>query len=177
MRDLAVVANVSTSTLYNLYQSKDTLILVALEDLLTSLNEAVVATGAKGVNRSIRRIEGIAEQIVETPQYAEAMGKMLFTAHPSDAIVKALLGSALVVHQEELAEMVELGELRDGTDRDFLARSMASNGWSVILMWMKGYVPIADFRREYVRSAVSVLVPWLNDAAAADARRSLSQAS
>ena len=93
MRDLASAAQVSTSTLYNLYQGKDTLILIALEDLLLELNEAVQVTGAKGIERCIKRFEVIADQIVKTPAYAEAMARMLFTAAAADPIVQALMGA------------------------------------------------------------------------------------
>lgn len=161
MRDLAVEAHVSTSTLYNLYQSKDTLLLAALQDQLAGLNERVLATGAKGASRSQKNAEAVADQIVETPRYAEAMAKMLFTADQSDPIVKVLLGASMAGQLEVLDEMIELGELDPGADRDFIARSLASTGWSAILMWMKGYVALHDFKREYVRNTMMTLLPWL----------------
>ena len=161
MRELAVMADVSTATLYNLYQSKDTLILAALQDLLAELNERAVSTGATGLERWWRRVEIIADQIVDTPRYAEAMGRMLFTADASDPVVQALLGGALGVHQDELDEMKTAGQLAETIDRDFLARCMASTGWSVILMWMKGYVALHDFKQEYGRNAAYTLIPFL----------------
>ena len=161
MRDLAAAADVSTSTLYNLYQSKDILILAALEDLLADLNDIVVAAEATGLDRFLKRVEVIANQIVENPQYAEAMGKMLFNADASHPIVSILVGSSLSSHRQELEEMAQRRELRDDTDRDFLARSLASTGWSVILMWMKGYVALHDFKREYVRNCAATLLPWV----------------
>ncbi len=166
MRDLAESADVSTSTLYNLYQSKDTLILVALEDLLAGLNDRVLAEGVTGLDRVHRRAQVIAQQIVDTPLYAEAMGRMLFVAEASDPIVKALLGSTMANNVEAIDEMIQSGELRSDTDRDFLARSLASIGWSVILMWMKGYVALHDFAREYERSVLMSLLPWAAPAAA-----------
>lgn len=164
MRDLAVMADVSTATLYNLYQSKDTLILAALQHLLAELNERAVSTGATGLERWWRRVEIIADQIIETPRYAEAMGRMLFNADASDPIVQALLGGALEIHQTELQQMKAAGQLRDGIDRDFLAREMASTGWSVVLMWMKGYVALHDFKKEYSRNAAYTLIPFLTPA-------------
>jgi AcrR family transcriptional regulator len=161
MRDLAVVAEVSTSTLYNLYQSKDTLILAALEDVLAGLNDVVISSGAIGLDKTIVRIEGLADQIVATPQYAEAMGRMLFNADQPDPIVKALMSAALALHTEELLEMKVAGELRDGVDEKFLARSMASTGWSVVLLWMKGYAALHDFRQEYIRNSLATLLPWV----------------
>lgn len=159
MRELAVIADVSTSTLYNLYQSKDTLILAAVEDLLANINGVVAATGTVGLDRFLTRVSAVADQIVDTPQYAEAMGKMLFSADAGDPIVHLLLGASLSFNREELAEMAARGELREEIDRDFLARSLSSIGWSTVLMWMKGYVSLHDFKQEYVRNAVVMMLP------------------
>jgi len=165
MRELAVIADVSTSTLYNLYQSKDALILAALEDQLAEINAVVVKTNTSGLGRYVARVEAVADQIVETPKYAEAMGKMLFSADAQDPIVQLLIGTSLSFNREELAEMAVSGELRLETDRDFLARLLSSVGWSTVLMWMKGYVALHDFKQEYVRNAVTITLPYVTQAA------------
>lgn len=165
MRELAVIADVSTSTLYNLYQSKDTLILAALEDQLADINAVVAETNTSGLGRFLARVDAVADQIVETPKYAEAMGKMLFGADAHDPIVQLLIGTSLSFNREELAEMAGCGELRQETDRNFLARSLSSTGWSTVLMWMKGYVALHDFKQEYVRNAVTMMLPYVTQAA------------
>ena len=165
MRELAVIADVSTSTLYNLYQSKDTLILAALEDQLADINAVVAETHTSGLGRFLARVDAVADQIVETPKYAEAMGKMLFGADAHDPIVQLLIGTSLSFNREELAEMAGCGELRQETDRNFLARSLSSTGWSTVLMWMKGYVALHDFKQEYVRNAVTMMLPYVTQAA------------
>lgn len=173
MRELAVIADVSTSTLYNLYQSKDTLILAALEDQLADINAVVAETNTSGLGRFLARVEAVADQIVETPKYAEAMGKMLFGADAHDPIVQLLIGTSLSFNREELAEMAGCGELRQETDRNFLARSLSSTGWSTVLMWMKGYVALHDFKQEYVRNAVTMLLPYVTQAAEVRLRQRL----
>jgi AcrR family transcriptional regulator len=165
MRELAVIAEVSTSTLYNLYQSKDTLILAALEDQLADINAVVAETHTSGLGRFLARVDAVADQIVEMPRYAEAMGKMLFSADAHDPIVQLLIGTSLSFNREELAEMAGCGELRQETDRNFLARSLSSTGWSTVLMWMKGYVALHDFKQEYVRNAVTMMLPHVTQAA------------
>lgn len=122
MRELAVIADVSTSTLYKLYQSKDTLILAALKDQLADINAVVAETNTSGLGRFLARVEAVADQIVKTPEYAEAMGKMLFGADAHDPIVQLLIGTSLSFNREELAEMAGYGELRQETDRNFLTR-------------------------------------------------------
>jgi AcrR family transcriptional regulator len=173
MRELAVIADVSTSTLYNLYQSKDTLILAALEDQLADINAVVAETNTSGLGRFLARVEAVADQIVETPKYAEAMGKMLFGADAHDPIVQLLIGTSLSFNREELAEMSSCGELRQETDRNFLARSLSSTGWSTVLMWMKGYVALHDFKQEYVRNAVTMMLPYVTPAAEVSLRQRL----
>ena len=173
MRELAVIADVSTSTLYNLYQSKDTLILAALEDQLADINAVVAETNTSGLGRFLARVEAVADQIVETPKYAEAMGKMLFGADAHDPIVQLLIGTSLSFNREELAEMASCGELRQETDRNFLARSLSSTGWSTVLMWMKGYVALHDFKQEYVRNAVTMMLPYVTPAAEVRLRQRL----
>lgn len=173
MRELAVIADVSTSTLYNLYQSKDTLILAALEDQLADINAVVAETNTSGLGRFLARVEAVADQIVETPKYAEAMGKMLFGADAHDPIVQLLIGTSLSFNREELAEMASCGELRQETDRKFLARSLSSTGWSTVLMWMKGYVALHDFKQEYVRNAVTMMLPYVTPAAEVRLRQRL----
>jgi len=165
MRELAVIADVSTSTLYNLYQSKDTLILAALEDQLANINAVVAEAGTSGLGRFLARVNAVADQIVEKPKYAEAMGRMLFSADAHDSIVQLLIGTSLSFNREELAEMADRGELREETDRNFLARSLSSTGWSTVLMWMKGYVALHDFKQEYVRNAVTMMLPCVTPAA------------
>ena len=173
MRELAVIADVSTSTLYNLYQSKDTLILAALEDQLADINAVVAETNTSGLGRFLARVEAVADQIVETPKYAEAMGKMLFGADAHDPIVQLLIGTSLSFNRKELAEMAGCGELRQETDRNFLARSLSSTGWSTVLMWMKGYVALHDFKQEYVRNAVTMMLPYVTQAAEVRLRQRL----
>ena len=173
MRELAVIADVSTSTLYNLYQSKDTLILAALEDQLADINAVVAETNTSGLGRFLARVDAVADQIVETPKYAEAMGKMLFSADAQDPIVQLLIGTSLSLNREELAEMAVCGELRQETDRGFLARLLSSTGWSSVLMWMKGYVALHDFKQEYVRNAVTIMLPYVTQVAEVRLRQRL----
>ena len=149
------------------------MILAALEDVLADINEVVVATGTSGLERFLTRVSAVADQIVETPAYAEAMGKMLFSADAQDPIVQMMIGASLSFHREELAEMAARGELREDTDRDFLSRSLSSIGWSTVLMWMKGYVDLHDFKREYVRTSVSMMLPSVTVTAEARLRQLL----
>ena len=60
MRDLAAAADVSTRTLYNLYENKDTLILAASRELLDAIGQQL--GDRTGMERLISRLDGTAAQ-------------------------------------------------------------------------------------------------------------------
>ena len=82
MRDLADSANVSPTTLYNLFGGKDALVLAALRDLLDQIAVRVAQSEATGMQRLLIGAEEIGRQIVATPEYAEGMTRTLFNADP-----------------------------------------------------------------------------------------------
>lgn len=159
MRDLAGLANVSPTTLYNLFDSKDTLILAALTDLLAQLEQAVEKTNTTGLDRLLVNADEVAKQILNTPHYAEAMARLLFNAAPDDPITEVLLHNTVGNNRVALMDMCEAGEFRRDVDIDLFARRLSSNGWMLILQWMKGYIPNSELREEYRRGVVLTLLP------------------
>ncbi|MBT4161679.1 MAG: TetR/AcrR family transcriptional regulator [Gammaproteobacteria bacterium] len=160
MRELADEADVSTATLYNLFKSKDDLILAASQDLLSDVVQQTKGSG-RGIAHLVARIEAYAEMIIANPKYADAMGRMLFTAEPSAPVVNLLISQTREQSMRELREMREDNELLDDIDLERLSRDIVGVTWSVILMWMKGFIAMHDFRREYVGRIVGALLPWL----------------
>lgn len=161
MRDVADAAGVSPTTLYNLFQNKDTLVLAAQEDLLEQLATSVRAQEKRGLDYLITSAEVISDQVVHTPRYADAMVKLLFKGDPADPICQILLGDVIRQNRSRVEEMLELGEIRSDVDVDVLARCLAGDGWATILFWMKGFIAVQDFKREYVGRLLMTLVPYL----------------
>jgi TetR/AcrR family transcriptional regulator, cholesterol catabolism regulator len=161
MRDVAESAGVSPTTLYNLFQSKDGLVLAGLEDLLQRLSDSARVEEQSGLARLIASAEAVADQVVRTPRYAEAMARMLFNSAPADPICRMLLGEAIRQNRLRLEEMREQHELRGDLDPDHVARLLAGDSWSTILLWMKGFVALQDFPREYLRRLLATLTPLM----------------
>ena len=86
MRDLAIAADVSTATLYNLYNGKDELILAAVQELLRDISVSIEYQRTV-LDHLMARYGVTADVIVENPRYADAMGRMLLVAEPSAPIV------------------------------------------------------------------------------------------
>ncbi len=157
MRDLAVSAEVATTTLYNLYQNKDNLILAALQEVTDNLFLQIESEKLSGIDRYISAREKVANQIASSPNYTLAMTRMLFNAEPADPIVKVVLGQGIKAQKQRLSELVGTGDLPADVDLGFLARSISSSSWSTILLWSKGFVALHDFPDEYVRVGLSIL--------------------
>ncbi len=161
MREVANSASVSPTTLYNQFQNKDGLILAAQTEVLAQVSASVAARAKSGIEHLIASAEAIAEQVVQNPRYAEAMTRMLFNGSPTDPICQILLGSVVQQNRNRILEMLELGEVHKDVDVDLFARTLAGDAWATILLWMKGFIALQDFKRDYVLRLLMTLAPVL----------------
>ncbi len=160
MRDVAAASDVSPTTLYNLYDNKDGLVLAALDDLLTQLATSV-PEALKGLEGVTARSRAYAQNIVRNPRYAEAMARMLFNARPTDPIARMLLHNGIAARRQSILEMQSLGEMRKDIDVDFFAQQWGVSSWSVILLWTHGHIPLEAFEESYVRAELHALLPGM----------------
>ena len=160
MREVAAASGVSPTTLYNLYDNKDGLVLAALNDLLAQLTTAVPAE-LNGLDGVIARSRAYAQNIVRSPRYAEAMARLLFNARQTDPIAKLLLHNAIAARRQSILELKSLGEMRMEIDVDFFAQQWGVSSWSTILLWLHGQIPLAEFEAHYVRAELHALLPGL----------------
>lgn len=165
MRDLATAANVSPTTLYNLYTNKDDLVLASLRDRLEGLDREVRASALQGIEHLLHRCDVLAGGILEMPRYAEAMALMLFSARPHAPIVQILITNVTAQHVSALQIMQELGEVRADADIASTARDMCTAAWSAIMLWTKEIISTDDFRDEYTRVHMAALWPALTSEA------------
>ena len=160
MRDVAAASDVSPTTLYNLYDNKDGLVLAALDDLLTQLATSV-PEDLKGLASVVARSRAYAQNIVRNPRYAEAMARMLFNARPTDPIARMLLHDAIGARTRALEEMQTLGEIRRDIDVAFYAQQWGVANWSTILLWTHGQITLKEFEATYIRAELHALLPGM----------------
>jgi AcrR family transcriptional regulator len=159
MRNLAAAAKVSPTTLYNLYENKDVLILSALRDQLADVARRAKASPEDGFEYILRSRQAVAQQIIDTPKWAAAMTRLLFQAGPDDPITETLLTGAVADQSRALEVMRDAGQLNPDTDLESLGRTMVGANWSSILMWTKGLLPLGRLPDEYVRHGLLLLFP------------------
>jgi TetR/AcrR family transcriptional regulator, cholesterol catabolism regulator len=169
MEALALRAGVVKKTLYNLYGSKDALLIAAISEVIAAYRGP--AGGAeRGIPAMIASRVAASRQIAATPEYADAMARALGQAGPGHPLVRVLLQDAVadcVLHLEaaradrELVPDVDIAEV---------AEQLISQVWGLILLWQKGLVPLCEFERRAVRG---LLIPLL--AVTRGARRRMLQ--
>ena len=159
MRALADKAKVAPATLYNLYSSKDQIVVAAVTDLFEELAEEVAATGvAEGVEFLVESAKASGEQIRRTPAYAEAMSIVVFNLQPDHPLVDALLARAYHIAAEQLAIARRKGQLLPHVDVDNLARHLMGQSWGMVLLWRMGFICVEDVVDERARNYLMTLI-------------------
>lgn len=160
MQRLAEAAEVSTKTLYNLYGSKDELLLSSVENLLQQLQEASSSRGGReGVEALMALCEVSAQQVVATPHYSEVLAKALFGADKEHRLTRILLGDTLQQAEQAFAASQQQGEIDAEADVKALAKLFTAHQWGLILAWDKGLIPLADYPEVALRSQLTTILP------------------
>jgi AcrR family transcriptional regulator len=164
MRDLANAANVSPTTLYNLYVDKDALVLAASSDLLHDIRANVdMRAPDSGYERILVAIDMQARQIECTPEIAAAMTRALFQAPPDHPFVRSMLWATHKQTLVSLRTMQELGQLRADVDIPLLTRVLTAAPFGSMLLWAKDLLPITELRRTLRDTALAILIAHTQD--------------
>ena len=153
MRDLASASNVSEKTLYNLFESKDRLVMRAVADLLDAIVQGVEAQSRQpGLDTILLYSQAMTRQILETPAYAHAMAQALFHADEGNPLVDILLQSNERYLHLELQHALTRGELHEDANVQQLAGLLLANMWGVLLLWQKGLLSLQALPGASMRS-------------------------
>ena len=160
MRDVAILANVSPTTLYNLYNTKDELLLEALrESVAEGWNRASEEVAEIGFDRLVVQLHHSVEQAREEPAYAKAITQALLRAKQGDQLVDVLLQRIQRGVTASLTAMQARKQLISNVDAEELARALVGVYWANFMLWSKGLVGIDDLERELKRAYLSFLMP------------------
>ena len=158
MSQVAERAGVSPTTLYNLYNTKDELVLAALRDLLVEntlkIEQESIGLGWKQI---VRRVHNGGLQSQSAPAYAEAITHSLLRANPGDALVEMLLTTLSQVYLESLIAMSERNEIKPGVDIKELSASLVGVYWSSFMLWNKGVIRLQEIDHRVEMNILSML--------------------
>jgi len=157
IRDVAQAAQVSPSTLYEIYGSKESLIWTAVREILFDL--AIEEDQYEpGLERFVHRLESIARIFDVTPKSAEALSRLFFEGGEDSPANRVFLDNAIEARKTSLHEMLSMRQLRKDLDIEFYSRALVSVTWGTALFWLKGRIPPGGFRAELVRSSLSLIL-------------------
>ena len=160
MSQVAERAEVSPTTLYNLYNTKDELLLEALRDLMVTSYQKVgeMSEGGLGWKYLVRVMESGAALRAAEPAYADAITDALLRSVPGDALTELLLQSVKQDFLHALTKMAERGELIQEIDLEHFATILLGNYWSTFLLINKGALEISKMRVSLVINMLSLLI-------------------
>jgi AcrR family transcriptional regulator len=160
MSQVADRAEVSPTTLYNLYNTKDELLLEALRELLVISYQRVgeMSDVGPGWKYLLNLMEYGATLRAAEPAYAEAITDALLRAVQGDALTELLLHSVRQDFLHSLTKMAERGELRKEVDVEQMSTMLLGNYWSTFLLINKGLEEISRMRFSLVINMLSALI-------------------
>ena len=139
MSDLAEVAEVSPTTLYNLFNTKDELLLEALRGLIVKNYEKVKNLSEdSGWKYLLAVVENGAWLRSSEPEFGVAITDALLRAKPGDPLTKLLFDGVKEDFLGSLEKMKSKGVLLDGVDPAHLATILVGNYWSTFILLNKG---------------------------------------
>jgi len=158
MRKVAELANVSPSTLYEIYNSKEHLILYALEE---DLHDLVVEEEQyePGLERFIHRLESIAKYFERDVETGLSIIELFSRASANSPANEILLINALEARKSSVLEMLEQKQLKQHVDVGFYSRALVSVTWGTAILFAREVITISDIRNELIRSSLSLLLP------------------
>ena len=152
MQCIAEISEVSTKTLYNLFGSRDLLLLeAALEQLVDLEQSPAVLETEPGLPRLHAYTTGSMQQFEDMPEYARAVISIMLRAELEPEAASTRFRPVQRFARESLVVASEQGELRDGLDLTRLSYQIAANVWGVVLLWEKGI-----FALDQLKPAVSL---------------------
>ncbi len=161
MSQVAERAEVSPTTLYNLYNTKDELLFEALRELMVTSYQRVgeISDVGPGWKYLMNLMEYGALLRASEPAYAEAITDALLRAVQGDALTELLLHSVRQDFLNSLTKMAEQNELQEEVDIEHLATLLLGNYWSTFLLINKGMLKISRMQFSLEMNMLSGLIP------------------
>jgi AcrR family transcriptional regulator len=159
MNNIAQSSNVSTKTLYNLYGSRNLLLLEATSVLLEDLEESKwVQSVEPGIPRLLAYTER-AMRVFDYGEFTRPIFNILLSAEPGHAVAKSQLGRMQRIAYSALCIAADKGELLPDINLHELSHILAANQWGVALLWEKGMISLEQLKRQTTLSHYLTLAP------------------
>ena len=172
MAQIAELSDVSTKTLYNLFKSRNGLLLAAAaQTRADTQNSTNVTSAPAGISRILELTRRTMDTFERSPDFMESAMSVVVGISAEDEAEHHRVGKT----QQWFYEAVLIAESEDqllpGTDCMQLSQLLAASQWGVTLMWQKGLISLETLRRQAIIKHCLDLMPfcrmdtrkWLDD--------------
>lgn len=146
MRDLAHAARVSVPTLYNLFGSKDAILVAELEATASRIAARVSLAEAGFFARGAAMFEAGMGMIEEAPEFFRAVMRMFLTSPESAPVRRRIEDGFIAMMAANLIAAKHAGQLADWAEPAIVARHMFAQYMSAFLAWGIGELDLPTFR-------------------------------
>ena len=172
MAQIAELSDVSTKTLYNLFKSRNGLLLAAAaQTRANTQSSANVMSAPAGISRILELTRRTMDTFERSPEFMESAMSVVVGISAEDEAQHHRVGITQKWFHEALLVAESEDQLLPETDCMQLSQLLAASQWGVTLMWQKGLISLETLRRQAIIKHCLDLMPfcrtetrkWLDD--------------
>lgn len=157
MRDLADAARVSVPTLYNLFGSKDAILVAGLGDTALVIASRI-GQGGSFFTRAMAAFEGVMDSVLAQPAFFRAVMTMFLTSPESGAMRRRSEDGFIAFMTANLRAAQATGQVVDWVRPELVARHMYGQYSSCFMAWAIDELDDARFRAAAISGICHLLV-------------------
>lgn len=176
MRELAQAARVAVPTLYNLFGSKDAILIAELEEQTKEIAATLAAATASADSFFARGMAAFefGQRLVESaPELYRAVMQMFLTSPESVDVRLRLQAGYIAIMASNLAAAKAAGQLADWADPQVVARHMFELYMASFLSWAADELTLPAFRAAAFSGCCHILIGPARGQFAADVEAKL----
>ena len=161
MAQIAELSDVSTKTLYNLFKSRNGLLLAAAaQTRADTQSSANVMSAPAGISRILELTRRTMDTFKQSPEFMESAMSIVVGISAEDEAEHHRVGITQQWFHEALLVAESEDQLLPGTDCMQLSQLLAASQWGVTLMWQKGLISLETLRRQAIIKHCLDLMPF-----------------
>ena len=161
MAQIAELSDVSTKTLYNLFKSRNGLLLAAAAQTRTDTqSSANVMSTPAGISRILELTRRTMDTFERSPEFMESAMSVVVGISAEEEAEHHRVGITQQWFYEALLIAESEDQLLPGTDCLQLSQLLAASQWGVTLMWQKGLISIETLKRQAIVKHCVDLMPF-----------------
>ena len=177
MRDLADAARVSVPTLYNLFGSKDAILVTELEAMASAIARALPTSGESFLERGMAAFDAGMKILEASPAFFRAVIQMFLTSPETGEVRERVELGFVKIMEANLRAAKAAGQLADWAEPAIVARHMYTQQVAGFLGWGLGQVDFATFRAGTVSACAHILAGVARGAFAAEVEAQIKHLS